>query len=151
MISTQILKRYPYFAGVNEDRLLQIANNTERHIFAAGEELCVEGASATHFFIIISGEVDVIYRLGDNRDVVADTLIPGDAFGWSALIAPHKLTASCIGLKAGECLRIEGAPLREICREDAECGCQISMELAKLLRNRLGALRVQLAAAQAVS
>lgn len=148
MISTQLLKRYPYFAGVTEQRLIQIANNTEQHPFTAGEELCVEGAVATHFYILFSGEVEVVYHLGDNRRVIADTLLPGHAFGWSALIEPHRLTASCVGSKAGECLKIDGKALRQICQEDAECGCRISMELAKLLRDRLGALRVQLAAAQ---
>jgi hypothetical protein len=35
----------------------------------------------------MTGEVNTIYSLGDDRTVVADTLVEDDAFGWSALKA----------------------------------------------------------------
>ena len=148
LISSQSLRYFPHFAGLNEEFLRQIALIGDQVKFEAGDELLVEGAPAIHFCLLISGAVDIVYTLGDNRTVVADTLVSGDTFGWSAFMEPHKLTASCVGSKNGEYIRIEGEGLRRICDENPECGYRVALELSKLLRDRLSALRVQIAAAQ---
>ncbi len=148
LISPQSLKYFPHFASLNDEYLRQIALVSEHVNFEADDVLYVEEALATHFCLLISGTVDIVYRLGDNRIVVADTLIAGDAFGWSALLEPHKLTATSVGSKPGEYIRIEGKGLRRICEENPACGYRVAMELGKLLRDRLSALRIQLAAAQ---
>jgi CRP-like cAMP-binding protein len=146
MISTQLLRYHSYFSGLDEDQLLQIANISDRKQFEASDELFVEGAPATHFCILISGEVNIVYKLGDNRTVVADMLVKGDAFGWSALIKPHQMTASCVAHNKGEYIAIEAQALRLLCDANPACGCRIALELAELLRDRLSALRIQIAA-----
>jgi CRP/FNR family cyclic AMP-dependent transcriptional regulator len=148
LISSQSLRYFPHFAGLDDEYLRQIALISDKVKFEAGDVLFVEEALATHLCLLISGTVDIVYRLGDNRIVVADTLIAGDAFGWSALLEPHRLTATCVGSKNGEYLRIEGEGLRRICDEDPACGYRVVTELCKLLRDRLSALRIQIAAAQ---
>ena len=148
MISTQLLRYYPHFSGLSEDYLLQIANISSRGQFKAGDELFVEGSPATYFCLILSGEVDIVYTLGDNRTVVADELIKGDSFGWSALIEPHRMTASCVAKTNGEYIAVEGEGLRRLCDANPECGYHVSMELAKLLRDRLSSLRTQIAASR---
>lgn len=146
MISTQLLRYYPHFSGLSEEQLREIANISARRQFEAGDELFVEGAPATHFCLIISGEVNIIYTLGDDRTVVADMLIRGDAFGWSAFIEPHQMTASCIANNAGEYIAIEAKSFRQICDANPGLGYHVALGLAKLLRDRLSALRVQIAA-----
>lgn len=148
LISPQPLKYFPHFAGLDDEYLSQIALISDQVKFQAGDVLYVEEALATHFCLLISGTIDIVYRLGDNRIVVADTLIAGDAFGWSALLEPHRLTATSMGGKPGEYIRVEGEGLRRICDENPACGYRVAMELGKLLRDRLSALRTQLAAAQ---
>ena len=148
LISPQSLKYFPHFAGLNDEYLRQIALISDKVNFEAGDVLFVEEALATHLCILTSGTVDIVYRLGDNRTLVADTLIAGDAFGWSALLEPYKLTATSVGSKTGEYIRIEGEGLRRICDENPACGYRVTMELCKLLRDRLSALRIQIAAAQ---
>jgi CRP-like cAMP-binding protein len=146
MVSPELLRQYPHFAGVTEDCLKKIAMVSEKRGFQAGEDLLIEGNTATKLCLMISGEVNVIYRLGDDREVVADSLVKGDSFGWSALLEPHILTASCRGHKDGEIIEIEALSLRSICDEDIPCGYQILNGVAKTLRDRLSAMRVQIAA-----
>lgn len=123
MISTRLIAAYalesfPHFSGLNEDHLRQVALISEKVSFEAGGELVVEEAPATHFCRLKSGAMDVMYTFGDNRKVAADVRVVGDAFGWSALLQPHRLTASCVGSRSGECIRIEGESLRKICDEN---------------------------------
>ena len=97
---------------------------------------------------VTSGEVDIVYRLGDGREVTAESAIAGEVLGWSALLEPYKLTASVVGRKDGELVAIEGKKLRELCEVDTWLGYQLMIEIARVLRDRLSGLRVQLAAAR---
>jgi CRP-like cAMP-binding protein len=148
MISPELLRSYPYFAGLSEEYLNRIAKISEKKDIIAGEEILREGNPARFFCLMVSGEVNVVYRLGDDREVIADSLIKGDPFGWSALLQPHKLTASCRGSKDGAYIRIEAEELRAICDENIACGYRIAQEVSKTLRNRLSALRTQIAASR---
>jgi CRP/FNR family cyclic AMP-dependent transcriptional regulator len=146
MISPQEFRRYRYFASVSGEMLHAIATCSSLRQFKAGERLFEEGALASHLMVVKSGQVDLIYRLGDNREVVAESAISGDVIAWSAVLAPYKLTASAVGSKDGELIEIEGKQLREICDADLSLGYQLMTEIAKGLRDRLTGLRVQIAA-----
>ncbi len=148
MISPELLRSFPHFSGVSYECLKDIAMISRERTFDSGETLFNEGNVATHLCLLLSGEVSIVYRLGDNREVVADNLIKGDAFGWSAILEPHQLTASCRGAKSGKFIAIEAERLRQICAEDYACGYHIVRGVSKALRDRLSALRVQIAAGQ---
>jgi CRP/FNR family transcriptional regulator, cyclic AMP receptor protein len=146
MISVQEFRRYRYFAGIADEKLNVLANAGLLRRFKAGERLLEEGDIAKYLMIVKSGQVDVIYLLGDNRQVVAESAIEGDVIAWSAVLAPYQLTASAVGSKDGELIQIEGARLREMCEADTSLGYQLMTEIAKGLRDRLTGLRVQIAA-----
>ena len=148
MISPELLRVFPHFSSGSPDCLKAIAQISKEVDFTADEPLFREGNTATHFCLMLSGEVSIVYRLGDDREVVADTLIKGDAFGWSAILEPHTLTATCRGAKNGKFVAIDGQGLRKICDDDNPCGYHIVQELSKTLRDRLSAMRVQIAAGQ---
>ena len=146
MISPELLRNFPHFSGASYECLKGIAMISKERAFDAGESLFHEGNLATHLCLMLSGEISIVYRLGDNREVVADNLIKGDAFGWSAILEPHQLTATCRGSKNGKFIAIEAEGLRRICVEDYACGYHIVQQVAKTLRDRLSAMRVQIAA-----
>ena len=148
MIWLQEFHRYPYFASLSDQKLDALAAFSSVRKFKAGDRLLEEGETASHLIIIKSGEVDIIYRLGDGREVVAESSISGDVIAWSAVLAPYKLTASAVGSKDGELIQIEGKGLREMCEADTALGYQLMTEIARGLRDRLTGLRVQLAVAR---
>lgn len=148
MIRSDELKRYRYFAGLPHSLLEQIAWISTLRQFKNGDRLLEEGAPASELIIVKSGQVDIIYRLGNGREVTAESAVAGDVIAWSALLEPYRLTASGIGSKDGELVVIEGARLRELCEADTWLGYQLMTEIARGLRDRLTGLRVQLAAAR---
>jgi len=148
MMPSQELKRYRYFAGLPDSVLDGIAAISILRQFKAGDRLLEEGAPAKQLLIVKSGQVDIIYRLGDGREVTAESAVGGDVIAWSALLEPYKLTASGVGTKDGELISIEGEHLRQMCDLDAWLGFQLMTEVARGLRDRLTGLRVQLAAAK---
>lgn len=146
MISPEVLRRYPNFAGLSGNRLSKIATISRIRNFVEGEELFREGNTATHLMFLVSGEIHVVYHLGDGRQVAVDTLVAGDPLAWSALLEPHRLTASGIARKAGSLIEIEADGLRRMCKENTDFGYVMMKEVAKTLRSRLSAMRVQAAA-----
>lgn len=146
MISPERLRRYPHCAGAPDDLLKAVAMLARERSFKAGERLFEEGATATRLMFLDAGEVDIVYRLGDNREVAVETLVEGDLMAWSALLEPYRLTATGVARKDGLAIEIEAEALRRICEENPAHGYVMMTQVAKTLRDRLAATRVQLAA-----
>jgi CRP-like cAMP-binding protein len=149
VIPLEALRYYRHFAGVPEKYLKDIAMMSSERAFKAGERLFREGNTATHLMFIKAGEIHIVYTLGDGREVIADTLVTGDTLAWSALLEPHNLTASGVASKDGALIQVEAVELRRICDENIELGYQVVKEIARTLRSRLSAMRVQAAASLA--
>jgi CRP/FNR family transcriptional regulator, cyclic AMP receptor protein len=147
MISPEILRRYPYFAGIDDNSLRQLAMIAEeRPKVPAGTLLFSEGDPAKHMSIIVSGEVNIQYLLGNGEKRTVDTLVAGDLLGFSAMVKPFKYTAFATAVQPTDLVLIDAAKLRELCEEDPRLGYQLTLEVAALLSHRLEGARVQLAA-----
>ena len=83
------LGRAPLFQGLSKDELRDLARETEDLDVAAGTVLCREGETASEFFVIVDGEVEVT-RAGRR----IRTLAGGDFFGEIALIEELPRTAT---------------------------------------------------------
>jgi len=147
MISPERLRRFAYCAGASDELLKQVAMLASERPFDAGEHLFEEGTSARKLLLLESGSVDIVHTLGSGKAVVVDTLVGGDLMAWSALLEPHMLTATGVGRTAGRLVEINGQALLGLCKENPEYGLTMMTEVAKTLRARLEATRVQLAAA----
>jgi CRP/FNR family transcriptional regulator, cyclic AMP receptor protein len=145
MISPEVLRRYTYFAGISEEGLKQIAMIAEEKSIPGNTRIFNEGDPATHMLLIVKGEVNIEFLLGNGELRVVDTIVGGDLLGWSALIEPYKMTASGTAAKNTDLVRIDAIKLRQICEKDAQIGYRLILQIAKLLAHRLEGARVQLA------
>jgi CRP/FNR family transcriptional regulator, cyclic AMP receptor protein len=147
MISPEVLRRYPYFAGVDEESLKAVAMIADEKSVAAGTQMFREGDPADSLNIIVRGEVNIQYVLGNGEHRTVDTLVDGDILGFSALVEPYKYTAIGTTSKDTLLVRIEAKKLRGLCNETPILGFKLISQIAKLLAHRLEGARVQLAAA----
>jgi CRP/FNR family cyclic AMP-dependent transcriptional regulator len=158
MISPEDLRRYPHFAGVGDECLLEVAKISAEQDFKAGETLFEEsadllatskiyekGIEATHLMILTKGSVDIALTLGSGEKVVVGTLVGGDLMAISALIPPYHLTAAGIAKQDGTYIKIQAAPLRRICEANPMLGYRLMQSVAKGLMSRLQSTRVELA------
>jgi CRP-like cAMP-binding protein len=158
MISPEVLRRYPHFAGISDSCIKAVAMISEERSFKAGEEIFQEssafkatariyekGEEATHLFLLVEGEVDIAFTLGSGKKVVVGRVAPGDLMALSALLPPYQLNASGIARSDGKAIQIEAAGLRELCEKNMDLGYRLMLGVAKALRNRLLDTRVELA------
>ena len=145
MISPEVLRRYRYFAGVDEESLKAVAMIAEEKSVPAGTQMFSEGVPADTMNIIVRGEVSIQYVLGSGERRTVDTLIEGDILGWSALVEPYKYTAVGTAAKDTLLVTIEAKGLRELCNKSPLLGYKLTTQISKLLAHRLESARVQLA------
>ena len=89
----------------------------KRHI-PAGTRLFAEGEPAKHLGIILSGEVNIQYLLGNGEMRTVDTLVGGDLLGFSAMIEPYKYTGFATATQKTDLALIDAPKLRELCDRD---------------------------------
>jgi CRP/FNR family transcriptional regulator, cyclic AMP receptor protein len=145
MISPEVLRRYPYFAGLSDESLKQLAMIAEEKTVPANSVMFREGDPASHLSVILKGEVNIQYMLGNEELRTVDTLVEGDLLMWSALVEPYRATALGTTTKDTRLARIDAAKLRLLCENEPILGYRLMTQVARLLAHRLEGARVQLA------
>jgi CRP-like cAMP-binding protein len=87
--SVETLERVPLFEGLDAAELQAIADAMHERLFETGATVVAEGAAADGFFVIESGEAEVVAQ-GEPRG----TLGTGDWFGEIALLMGSERTAT---------------------------------------------------------
>lgn len=146
MISTELLRRYPYFTAGGEYALKAITMFAEEVTLEAEDILVNEDDPADTIFVVVSGAMEVEARLGDGSSEVVDTLVPGDLLGWSAMFANRRYSASCVAQSESKLVALDGAKLRALCAENSRLGLNLMSEVVKAVGHRLGGARSKLAA-----
>jgi len=145
MISPERLRRYAYFAPLGEENLEQLAAIAEEAWIPAGANIAYEFDPANYLYVIVEGEVDVHYTLGNGEPRSADTLTDGDLLAWSALVEPYRMTAIATAVMDTRLIGIRAAELRALCGRNPELGRCLMKQVVKLLANRLVGAQLQLA------
>lgn len=89
--SSALLAAVPLFSACSKKELQALAKRSEERAVAAGTEIVREGAAGDAFYVIVSGEAEVV-RSGD----LVATIGPGAFFGDLALLdmAPRNATVT---------------------------------------------------------
>lgn len=88
---------------LSEDLLIETTNVLETKRFGPGDTVVKQGELADRFFIVVSGELEVI-RENDDGPVVLRTMAPGQFFGEIGLLTSAPRTASVRAKTTVECL-----------------------------------------------
>ena len=99
---------------------------------------------ADALYLVLSGRVAVEMELPRHRKVVVDFAERGEFFGWSALVPPHLLTASCLCMEQSTLLRIPREPLRKLLEEDVSLKASLMEMISTLVARRLKDTRLQM-------
>lgn len=148
MISLELLRRYPFFAGLDESELKAIAMIAEKVELPAGAILCEEGQVADAFYLLLAGNVELSFDspLDPHVQIQVDDVNPGEILAISALIPPHVLTHTARVSSACAAIRIDAVALRALCEKNCKVGYLLMRQVAGAAMERLHYTRLQLAA-----
>ncbi|HOA74771.1 MAG TPA: cyclic nucleotide-binding domain-containing protein [Phycisphaerae bacterium] len=146
MVSPELLRRFAIFSGADEPTLKQVAMLSEEKTARAGDVLFREGEDARYLHIVVEGEVDIQYVLGDGSHQTVDTVVAGDPLVWSSLVPPHQTHSMGVARTAVKLVAIDAARLRELMQANPALGYQVMSTLAGAIAHRLHGARLQIAA-----
>lgn len=152
MISTEILRRYPFFAGLSDAQLKSVAMLAQESTYPKDTTLFAECDQANRVFILLEGSVDLYYRSQEEfhptttKNFFVGEINPGEVFGTSALIEPYEMNTTA--RIPGDCrlVEIDAIELRKLMAQDLDLANKLLMAVIKTLKEQIAALRVQLAA-----
>ena len=126
-----LLQKVSIFKSFNQNELEQLSSLFKQVAFAKGETVCREGEAGDCFYIIESGELEVLTGVKDA--IVIDRMGTGEFFGEIALLEEGQRSATI------QCLR--NARLLQLSRDDFDAyflkNPKALLQISKLMGKRL--------------
>ena len=146
MISSQVLKKFRLFAGLDDSKLAKLAELCHERTLEDGQLCFSQGNKSTDLHLCRNGNVEIVVRINEpwGMEVTVHTAKTGEIFGWSALVEPYVYTASakCVGKVDEIC--INGVDLLKLFESDTLIGYLVMKNLNALVSSRLTESRSKL-------
>jgi CRP-like cAMP-binding protein len=159
MVSPELIRRYPFFAGLSPEQIVVLAKvanempvEAEYYFFREEEEL-------DYFYIVVEGTVGILVDLPDQsvnqpisrqltgdletKEIVVSNIEPGEMFGWSALAPPYSATSRGKALTPCRVVSFDCRELRKIFAKDCQFGYLMMQKIAQVIRARLRDMRTE--------
>ncbi|RME75511.1 MAG: cyclic nucleotide-binding domain-containing protein [Chloroflexi bacterium] len=159
MISPELIRRYPFSAGLTEEELILLAKSANEETVEAGTYFFKEGDELNALYLVIEGAAAVVIEVPDHeadqsvagqltgqiktRDVVISAIGPGDVFAPSSLIPPHVASASVKATTDCRVIKFDAVQLRQVFEENCHFGYRMVQKAAAVIRERLQAMRIE--------
>ncbi|MCM2373082.1 Crp/Fnr family transcriptional regulator [Aporhodopirellula aestuarii] len=132
----ELLRRMAAFGGMKEESLEAILAESKDVEKAVGDVFFSEGDTAESFFILESGNVNVL-RDWEGEPVLLSTLGAGDCFGEMSLIDFQKRSASVVAKTDCCSIEISRNSIAALCKNDLQQYTMIMMNLGREVSRRL--------------
>lgn len=155
MISPELLRRFPFFAGFSDQQLKALAMIADEIELPVKTVVFEEGSDAKKFYILIEGSIDLTIKSEEESDSATRRIFavgeinPGEVFGINALLEPFTNGFTETTEQNCELIEFDAVALKALMEGDKDFAYQLMMQVAKSLMERLYNTRVQLAAAWA--
>ena len=159
MVSPELIRRYPFFSGLDMEQINYLAKLADEEILDEGHYLFREDEETNQFYLLIEGAVGIIFELPERqveqklsdqfarklqtKDIVVSTVSPGDVFGWTGLVPPFIATAGAKTLTPCRIIAFDTKELMEKFEDDCRFGYVMTQKAAQVMRDRLHDMRIE--------
>ncbi len=147
MISTESLKGFGLFGELSEAELNKIAKLCHERTYEDGSVIFTIGGFAKDVYLLKVGKIDIQieFKIYDNEIITTIyTVGKGEIFGWSALVPPHRLTASARCQGKSDIITVNGKDLMELLEKERNIGYVVMKNLSGLISSRLASTTIAL-------
>ena len=126
--------------GLSEEEAQRVTGLGARIRLASGAELFPLGGPAENLFIVERGRIALTLPMQvreREEDVLIEERAPGQAFGWSALIPPHRFTLKATAPLDTEVLAIPRRTLLQYFDAHPDVGYIVTQNVAEVMGRRL--------------
>jgi CRP/FNR family cyclic AMP-dependent transcriptional regulator len=136
------LHRHPFLAGMPPEHYALLGRLARYAEFPANAVLFPEGDERHEFFLLIAGRV-ALEILSQGQALRIDTLEPGTALGWSAVLLGRGKHFQARALEPVKALVFPGIAVLAACHKEPKFGVDLMHRLLGLVSSRLQAARIR--------
>lgn len=141
-IKFDLCHEYPLFSELNAEQMSAVRELCREECFYPGYTLFEEGEPATKMYVLVDGEIEVFFAIGEAGAVQVDRVGPGEILGCSALVPPYVYSATARPKTRVEVLELDAAALRELFEDDPCLAVSIQQQVIQCLLARIVDLRL---------
>ncbi|OGO70510.1 MAG: hypothetical protein A2Z37_05450 [Chloroflexi bacterium RBG_19FT_COMBO_62_14] len=147
MVSVETLRRYPFFAGLDQGTLKSLAMTGEVITAKKGDWLFQEDDPAQALYLIQAGSVEIRIALDamHSRHAVVCSLGKGEILGWSSLTEPYIYSSGACASTNARLAKLHGPKFRQLMDGHPDIGYKIMGRVASIVASRLNDLSVCMA------
>ncbi|MGH8122207.1 MAG: cyclic nucleotide-binding domain-containing protein, partial [Rudaea sp.] len=128
------LRAVPLFVRLAPEDLASLARASREKVFAPDQPLCVEGEPGDEVFVLLTGEVKVYRKFGDEQKLVGSEQA-GGFIGEMAVLDPAPRAASVLaGAEGSRALSLDGRTFRDALNGNPSVAHGVIRALATRLR-----------------
>jgi CRP-like cAMP-binding protein len=122
------------FKGVSQRFITRIAHGAEEETHKKDSVIFKRGEEAAHFYVLAAGDVHI--EIGEREETLAVNR-PGEVFGWSALVAPYRYTATAKCVRDVRVIKISRDLVEAAITEHPGEGLAVLKNLTGIIADRL--------------
>jgi CRP/FNR family transcriptional regulator, cyclic AMP receptor protein len=123
------------FKGLDKKTLDAVIGQGTERSYKRDDLVFREGDEATTFYILKDGAVDLV--MGSQEELCFVVNVPGELFGWSALVEPYRYRATARCTAGARLAEIRREAINKLVREYPEAGVLIFKNLATIVAEKL--------------
>lgn len=123
--------------GLSEEEKQKVISLGRIEQYEPNAVIFAEGEEARRFYLVKEGQVAVESRLARGMRFPISLVSLGQAFGWSALVPPHRYTATVTAVVPTKVIAIDQNALLELMRANPSLGLTIMQNVASVVSSRL--------------
>lgn len=131
------LRKVPLFRDLKDGDLKKMMKVLHERQYAPEEVVFREGQQGAGMYIVQSGEVDIVLKLGDGSEKLLVKLTQGQFFGELALLEHAPRTASAVVRTPAVLLGLFQSDLESLIERNSQLGARVIWNLARLTGARL--------------
>ncbi len=140
----ETLKSHEFTSGLSDRHIARLASLATEVAFAENEVILTDRQRSQYFYLVTSGSVNIeLHTPSFTVSVLA--VQPGEAFGWSSLLDHQDTLFQVRARERTTALRIAGADLTALFREDGELGVEILLRAMRVVAGRIQATEARFA------
>ncbi|MCB0200094.1 MAG: cyclic nucleotide-binding domain-containing protein [Anaerolineae bacterium] len=112
----RLLRQMPLFSAMSRDEIELLAGRLQPRQIKAGRDIVRQGDPADDFFVVASGQVEVIVQDEQGANETVNRLARGDYFGELALLRTAVRSATCRAVTTSQVLALSRADFDQLVR-----------------------------------
>src|SRR5271166_3327859 len=132
-VTAEALAAHPFLHGISRDHLAVLAEAASDVTFPAKQRLFEDGGSASRFWLLQSGHVDLDLHVPGQGRMKIETIGMGELLGWSWLFPPYKWAFGAVAASSVEAFEFDGRAVRACWASDPVLRYEVTRRLAHVV------------------